>query len=189
MKTIIIFSLCCINCLFLASCGRTHCPAFPEYLVDYFPYKTDDILSFVNQYDDTVSFRIREVIVSKKYTEDACGKCKCESPYYKFYAHCLKNDALLSENMIFGYKSNISLEISNYYWDSGQANSTGSSVFTIFTKYEENPYNLPNIALFGETIIHENSDQQIFRLEIVKGKGITEFYDQKYDFQWKSIKK
>ena len=181
-------ALCCLCCLFLASCGRTHCPGFPEYLVDYFPYKKGEIFSFANQNNDTLSFGVREVFISKKYNEDACGKCKCQSPDYRFFTYCLRNDAILNGNMRFAYDSSISLEISNYYWDSDYTDSKGSSVFTIFTKYKENPYDLSNIALFGDTVIHENSGQQISRVVIVKSKGITEFYDQKYNFQWKSIK-
>ena len=62
-----------------------------------------------------------------------------------------------------------------------------------FRKYDEtskDPYNPKNSAFFGETVMFDMPTiigQPISMVTIVKGKGITEFYDQHNDFQWKSI--
>jgi len=178
-------ALCCLCCLFLASCGRTYCPAFPEHLIDYLPYKTGDTLSFVNQYNDTLSFYVDGTGMLKEYSEPKCGKCKCGPPYFSV---SLEGGWL---EFVIGYASSIFINISLdecYFTNQVTCYLTTGNLETYF-EYIKDWQNPKNGPLFGDTITVESSHSPITQAVIVWKKGITEFYDQKYNFQWKSIKK
>ena len=184
MRTRIIFTLCWVTCFFLTSCGKINCPAFPEHLVDYLPYKTGDTLSFVNQNNDTISFRVNLVHKDREYTAEKCGKCGgCDNPFYRIAT------STFAIYVVIAKKSYIRIEISGFYWD-GVAKSSKSSILYTYDETGKDPFDYKNSALFGESVILdilEDNNQPISRATIVKGKGITEFYDRKNNFQWKSI--
>jgi hypothetical protein len=191
MRTIVIFTFCFVlGFLFLVSC-KENCPGFPSHLLDYFPYKQGDILSFNNQYIDTVSFQVLSIYVTKKHSISTCGACACQTPFVFFKTTQISNSNLRAMDMEISAehqyaKPYIRFALSSGYFD-------GESMFTsLLYFYEEtgkDPFDTKNSALFGETVIIENEIQQISKVTIVKGMGVTEFYDQKYDFQWKSINK
>ena len=188
MRTIVIFTLCCISCLLLTSCGKTHCPAFPEHLVDYFPYNKGDSLSFVNQHNDTLSFCVERGGATKKWSFGSNCKCECDTPSAFLFAIQItkpKWTSIETKISVGGYeKPYISFTLGNGYLD---MTTKGYNRLTLFEDTGKDPFDPKNSALFGETVIIEDNDLQISRVVIVKGKGITEFYDQKYDFHWKSI--
>ena len=178
MRTRIIFILCSISYLFLTSCGRTYCPAFPEHIVDYFPYKENDTLLFVNHNNDSVSFVID--LIGK--TEDhsygwRCG-CSCSNSYV------LESFPSLHVEIFIDGKACIYISLSNGYFD--RTDLTRSRLI-LCEETGKNPLDLQNSDIFGETVLIEASDQQISSIVIVKGIGVTEFYDRKNNFQWKSI--
>ena len=200
---------------FFSSCEKTHCPGFPSYLTDYYPYKRGSIFSFVNQNNDTMSFWVRDFFVSLKQTKGKCDKCGtyCDPPGFVFTAFRLISKSLadelgyeicreivegkiISSGLLKGVmqvaynegkETCISFTIFNSYWDFDYVNKSNISEFTNNEESGKDPFDPKNCAIFGETVIHENSDQQISRIVIVKGKEITEFYDQVHDFQWKCI--
>jgi len=207
MKTRIILFMCCIGYLLLNSCGRIHCPGFPEYLADYYPYKKNDIFSFVNQNNDTLYFWVRETSKFKDTRQYIC-----DSPESSFIAHRLISKSLaielgyiamdeaggliISSVILSGVirlfsdnneKSYIGFGTTDNYWDF--KDQVGSSSLLFFDQTGKDPFDPQNIALFGDSVIFENPDIQISRALIVKGEGITDFYDQKHDFHWKKIKK
>ena len=79
----------------------------------------------------------------------------------------------------------IEIRISNGYWD---YSSNGISKLSFFDETGKNPFDPENSALFGETVVIEDESKNISAVTIVKGKGITGFYDQKHNYQWISIK-
>ena len=218
MKAKIIFILCCVSCLFLTSCKKTHCPGFPEHLLDYFPYQNGEIFSFENQHNDTLSFWVREIMVSKKriLSYNRCGKCgggNCDNPWFSFIAHCLIsksrademgisfieviNGKLITNETLNGAigvaydnreKSYITISIPDAYCDFDYTYFRGGSSY-VLEESGKDFFDPKNSTIFGDTVIFENSENQISHVVIVKGKGITEFYDQKYDFQWKITQK
>jgi len=175
-------------------CGETHCPAFPDYLADYYPYQKGDTLLFVNQNHDTISFTVIEASSSKEYFQKYCAKCMCNPPTFLFRAS-LTNQCTHMQGVIYaGHKasmstSRIEFDLGNCYFD---ATTFTSSSLILDIGREKDPFDSKNNALFGETVVLknlENTDKQISRVVIVKGKGIVEFYDQKYNFLWECIRK
>ena len=99
MKTKIIFTLCCI---FLIACGKD-CPEFPKHLIDYYPYKSGEVFSFVNQNNDTLTLWVKKSWSSKQTSISPCGKCACEYPISYFSAHRLISKSFAEELGIVGY--------------------------------------------------------------------------------------
>ena len=212
MRTKIIFTLYLIGCFLTASCGK-NCPGFPEHLVDYFPYREGDVFSFVNQHNDTLSFWVRESWMSKERTLRPSSKSDgCGSPCSSFtalrliskslaeelgYVHQEEIDGLIISTAVLsggiqiayddGGKTFIAFSIIDSYWDFDYGN--GLLGLSLYDETGKDPFNPENSALFGETVIIEDESQQINKVIIVKGKGITGFYDKKHDFHWKSINK
>ena len=192
MRTKIIFTFCLIGCLFITSCGKTYCPGFPEHLADYNPYKVGDTLSFVNQYNDTLSFRVLSADKIEEWSYNWNCKCECGEPFVVFDAPQItkpqwtgvKVDIYAAGNKY--KKSHISFELGDGYLD---GITVTKSKLRFYEEIGKDPFDPQNSVLFGETVILENSEMQISRAVIVRGKGITEFYDQKYDFHWKIINK
>ena len=179
MRTIIFLFCFVLGILFLSSCGRTHCPGFPEYLFTYLPYKKGDTLSFVNQHNDTVSFRVNGIGWQGEHSISKCGKCECKSPEFVMnadYLYCI----ISPKDIVFGlHKSYLGDEVSD--------NEVYYSQLISYFGYIEDWQNPNNGPIFGETVTLENEFSKISKVLIVWEKGITEFYDQKYDFQWKNI--
>jgi len=188
MRTIIIFSFCCIGCLLLTSCERTYCPAFPEHLIGYCPYKIGDTLSFVNQHNDTLSFCVEKGGATKEWSYGSNCKCSCGSPSASIHAPTLsRNFSLFWEITVTGYAAPfIKFELNSYNWDSG-ALYKGCLLY-LYDETGRDPFDPKNSTFFGDTVIIEDKGQLISRVTAINGKGITGFYDQINNFQWKSIK-
>jgi len=190
MRTIVFFTFCFITCCVLDSCNeKKDCSGFPEHLADYYPYKAGETLSFVNQHDDTVSFRVGGVDMTMNHSIEKCGKCACEPPAFYFGATESNQESGFEGTIsLWGYPANpcITFKISNNYWN---PDFEYSSILIFVKETEKDPLDTKNNALFGETVIIEDENQQVSKVTIIKGKGVTEFYDQKHDFHWKNIKK
>ena len=183
MKTMFFITISCIGWLCLLSCGKTYCPAFPEHLVDYFPYNKGDTLLFVNQNNDSILFIVDTVEKTENYSFGwGCG-CECEK-YFMFAAR-VNNRASINGNIHLIERSKICINLNDGYFDG----ATSTSSFLYFEKTEKETFDPKNSALFGEIVILEDENKQISWVTIVKGNGITEFYDKKYDFHWKNINK
>ena len=176
-------TLCCICWLLLASCERTYCPAFPEHLVDYFPYNIGDSLLFINQYNDSVSFILFTIAKTEAHSFGNRCDCACDN-LYGFAAS--NNWTHIRGKITIDAKPEFFFELGNGYWD---RTTLSDSFMYLYEETGKDPFDPKNNALFGETVILHDSETQIARVVIVKGKGITEFYDQKYNFQWISINK
>ena len=149
-------------------------------------YKTGDTLSFVNQHNDTLSFRVDFIQVTNEHTT----KCCCsDHPNATLEASTLPWSFYLYWRVSADDKySNpfINFELTNYFWDSGNFKRQSNLYF--YDETGKNPFDPNNNALFGETVIIEDESQLISRVTAVKGKGITGFSDQVQNFQWESIK-
>ena len=181
MKTKFFTAISCVCCLCATSC-KEHCPGFPEHLKDYYPYKTGDSLLFVNQYNDTLLFIMHNTYMVEERHTQKCGGCHCENPSFYFYGSTGMQGIISAGDKNF--KPSISFMLPNGYLD--KKNLETSYLITYDTNLKD-PYDPKNNFLFGETVILEDKNKQISRVTIVKGNGITEFYDQKYDFFWKNI--
>lgn len=188
MKTRIIFRLCCLSSLFFTSCGSTDCPGFPEHLVDYFPYQTGDTLSFVNQNNDSLSFCISAIEKTEDWSFGWGCKCSCNSFLFFEASDPIKRTIVKGgiEGIYPNGKPYIHFELSNEYLE---GTILTSCQLYLYEETGKDPYDPKNSALFGETVVLESLENQISRVMIVKGEGIIGFYDQKYNFQWETVKK
>jgi hypothetical protein len=147
------------------------CPGFPDYLVDYFPYKGRDNLRFVNQNGDTTAFKVHEVWQVKPHAES--HYLNCNSPVAEFI--------LLGRYRIDG---GIDTESKCIYisvnWTHGARVCAGQ---------DKDAFNPKDSLLFGKTVVLESQDTKslVNRIVIIKGKGIVEFYDGEEDYLWKKI--
>jgi len=182
-----------VGFLCLTSCGKIHCPGFPEHLLGYLPYKIGDTLTFVNQHDDTVSFRVRRTEVETEHTVKSCGECACGYPYFSFVTEGCKDSFKGGIDIVNKQtKSILWIQIQNCYFDNGDGlfqNNDGyrTKGSDFRTETDKNSFDKNNNAIFGTYVIFEDDNYQINKLIIIKGIGIVEFYDQKYNFQWKNI--
>ena len=190
MRIIVVFIICG---LFLTNCGSangdTKCPGFPEYLIDYFPYHKGDTISFVNQYNDTLSFGVGLLSVTKEWSYGRDCKCDCGSPNAVLQAPTLSTGFSLFWEISAGnkyVKPFVRFELGSYYWDSGVFSKQSCLYF--YDETGKDPFDRQNSTFFGDTVIIEDKSQLISRVTAVKGKGITGFSDQIQNFQWKSIK-
>ena len=180
MNTRVFFTFCFVGSMLFTSC-ETHCPGFPEHLTDYFPYQMRDTLTFVNQHNDTLSFCIGSIYKSEEWSYGLFCKCDCGDAMYLFTASDKQLAFSLHGRISAGtayYKPYLNFELGNNYW--GLASLETSNLY-FYDEFGKN-------SLFGETIVIEDKSQQISKVTIFKGKGITNFYDQKHNFQWISIK-
>jgi hypothetical protein len=165
------------------ACSSTvDCPGFPENLVDYFPYQVGDTLRFVNENSDTLAFGVSEAwYVKPKTTKDEGGlfaDCDC--------AMC----APLQSNFKSFHNDYGRIEGGLYFIGGGlvriQVVFDGNRLYDdddVFTKDAEN-------AAFGDTVVWNKTDaRRVNYVVVVKGLGITEFYDVITNDLWKSIVK
>ena len=189
MRTRIIFSLCCINCLIFTSCMK-HCRSFPEHLVDYFPYNRGDTLCFVNQNKDTLSFLVSEFSKTEESSESRCGTCDCEVPTYSIDTYNREHQINMDVSIQLYRIPRITFVFRKL---SGMVGSPDQvSVLEFYDKTCKNPFDAKNSTLFGDTVIVNiplYGDQEIDEATIVKGKGIMSFHDRKKNIRWENIKK
>lgn len=193
-------ALCCVFCIFLTCCESEEtkdCPGFSLSVSEYYPYNKGDNLLFVNQHNDTISFLVNMIHVTEKHvivtkTGRKYCTCACENPAFELNAMYLNCIIYASETGDFP-DTRIEFSLKNSYWENSVLSKEMMERYGNYSflekRIENYPYDITNSAIFGETVILERPNQQISRVEIVKGKGIIEFYDQGYNFHWKSIKK
>ena len=170
------------------SCGKTHCPAFPEHLTGYMPYKQGDTLLFINQHDDSLSLFAGVIEKTEEWSYGFNCKCDCGAPYAFFSSTDLQSKFSLRWTISAGDKYKkpfICFELDNCYWG---LETLESSYLYFYEESGKDPFNPKNSALFGETVILENDKQQISRVTAENGIGITGFYDQIQNLNWESIK-
>jgi len=184
----------CMFCVFLISCEKEKtkdCPGFPPDVAEYFPYHSSDSLIFVNQHNDTISFHVNTIQITEKHTiTTKVGRkfceCACMDPVFNFDANYINCSIYSSEKGDFP-ETKITFTLENSYWNNSVSSEEKYSV--LGKKIEKYSDDITNSAIFGDTVRLTNNGQQISHTVIVWGEGIIEFYDQKNDFQWKSIKK
>lgn len=161
-------------------CKETHCPAFPQYLVEYFPYTNDNVLKFKNTYDDTLILNVNKDWTSDSYSFDWNCKCSCGADA-GFETDLSQDYHLRIIGNINAGENNFELICS--FYDSTIHND-------IFSYYKEglNPFNQEVESSLPDTI---NLDLQEFsrvnNVKIIKKKGIVEFWDKKQNCVWRLV--
>ena len=160
MKKHLILSLIVFSVL---GCQR-YCPKFPDNLEDYIPYATGETLIYTNQLNDTLKFTVSEIWKDGE-TSYGCGsKCACNA-LKSFKADTDSFSMRMSMNVGENYIS-VDIDICN-------DNLSISSPHTDF-----------NPELSFEHLLENRYPYRFNKVKIVKGKGITELWDEKYNCIW-----
>ena len=182
----LIVALLIISALIFQSC-QIHCSAFPEWLCKYAPYKEGNTVSFKNEKDSVIKLKVTKFYKSEANSFSRNCKCSCVGDL----SVGLKNEQLalnihfyLNENrgnQGVGAIDNIAVSIENL--DRG---ITGLSYKDDFSGI--NPYDYGSEQKLGDTIALQNTkDIDFSDMVIVKGKGLTEFYDKENNCTWKFV--
>ena len=154
-----------ISVILLHACTRF--PAFPLELRAFFPYSENEKISFRNENDSIVTFNIKEIVFSEKYTTVGRVKC-CENETNMHFSsqniHIVEDNEL---SYVSGYmyalptELNVSLSISGW--------GTSMDYTKDFSGY---PYEENFTEIIGDTIRLSNDyGEAIF----VKNKGLVQF--------------
>jgi hypothetical protein len=181
-KLIIFIAFCCaVTMLLSTSCKQEECPAFPEHLVDYYPYKVGDMLRFVNQNNDTISDYVKTVIITENHQKPNGWKDNhaCNGPYLYFST---SNGLFVGDIWVNSFEPHyIDIEINS---------SNSINYLRAQADANKDPFNPKDSLLFGKTVIlkpfphnHKNIDY----VKIIKGKGVVEFFDNVDSLLWKKI--
>ena len=169
----IVLSIC------LVSCKETQCPAFPNALIDYYPYSSGEIIKFHNFNNDTVYLKIVDQWQSDNYSFGWNCKCSC-SAYSGFKSE------IDSKNLIGIYGT---IEVSN----ETKLSIISCDVYNGKISNDNFEYRIDEIdafleenqKIFGDTVIIEKADYYRYnKIIIVKGKGIVKFWDTKENCTW-----
>ena len=158
--------------ILLAISCKEDCPAFPKHLIDYYPYKTGDILKFENSNNDTIEYIVRGISITEKHSIDGgCSKCACEGPLLYFLAEDMNYDSINGE--IIGGIINLNIHY-NY--------------LVAYANKNKDFFNPKDSLLFGKTVILEplpHNQGNISYAKVIKGEGIVEFFDTDNNWLWK----
>lgn len=175
----IIFTL---GILSFTSCQETYCPAFPEALVDYYPYSTGDVLKFTNSDNDIISIEVNNDMSTDDYSFEWNCKCACEANYG--FSTEMNNDYSIEISGSISIHEGPTTIIRCSISDDKFSNDN-------FEYYVDgiDPFKFENNTILGDTILFEKHDYYRYNnVLIVKGKGIVEFWDKKENCNWIKIK-
>ena len=150
----------------MVACSE-HCNGFPEELTDYLPYKQGQIITFVNEHNDTLSMQVDTTWRTKPYNIKFGCKCVCEA-FYGFNFSVIDN---------VDYFQKISCSM-----------VTGDNNYLqLFLKFS--PISSDIIFSISEmidkiNIVNHDESDPINNIEIVKRKGITSFTDKNLNCTW-----
>ncbi|GEM_PF-3435523 len=182
----LIVALLIISALTFQSC-QVHCSAFPEWLCKYAPYEKGSTVSFKNENDSIIELQVIEFYKSEAQSYSRNCKCGCEGDMLA---------ALYSKPM--------KIEI-NFYLDEKWGNQGGGAINKIVVSIKSlskdlgglsykddfsgiNPYDYGHEQKLGDTIALQNTkDIDFSDMVIVKGKGLTEFYDKENNCIWRLV--
>ncbi len=168
--------------LFFTTCRGTDCPAFPDYLADYYPYKAGDTLKFANRQNDTLRFPIREFTKTEATSYGFCSNCECDLGFLQWFSEMEVKDSIDIFADIGRYDRGVRITCEFRY---NERFKYGKDYFY----RTETSINLDSVsASLGDTIVFTKDEAiRINQVTIVKGKGIVEFLDEENNFLWKKV--
>ncbi|MEA3443905.1 MAG: hypothetical protein U9R19_04180 [Bacteroidota bacterium] len=170
------FLIALIILTLLSGCKQTHCPGFPDYLLDYLPYSEGDVLLFKNSNSDTLSLEITHSWASDSYSYKWNEKGACEAGNVIRTGLNEKHNLKLEGTVLLYPKPSAMLLIDFY----------NNDYFCLIID-DIDPFKKENEYIFGDTIIMENETtvaSRIPEIMIVKGVGIIYFVDKQEECAW-----
>lgn len=165
----------------VTGCEDTHCPAFPEYLMDYYPYSENTILEFKNSSEDTLKVLVSYVHKTDSYTIKWNEKHSCaaygtfKTEMSDYFSLKINGGISVSDNKI---------SIINYtLYDAKR-----SSDYFEYRVDGIDPFNKENASLFGDTVKIKLDEYYRYNdIVIVRKKGLVSFWDETYNCFWTKI--
>jgi hypothetical protein len=184
MKTLTLIFLL-IAVYFINSC-KVECPCFDKSLLTWMPYDVGDVLTYVNQQNDTLSFTVKSKILSEEYKEKKRFEDECVSDAVFHLSDDFSTIAYSQYYFTIDYdesgitiKYNIELLISDNVYCSGLGSSNIECCLDTITI---------NGEYYNETIIIErdtiNYSDEIWKVIVANNYGIIRFYDRETDYVW-----
>ncbi len=169
-----------LSIIFFTSCKDKHCPAFPEYLLMYFPYTKGNVLKFKNLNNDTLNLHINKTWMSDSYSFPWNAKCACGADAG------FETDTSLNYNLGIRGSMHVSknnFDINCYFYDSLHRKDN-----FYYYKEELDFYNEEAQSKLPDTINFEIQEfNRINNVMIIKKRGIVEFWDKEQNCTWKAI--
>ncbi len=170
----------------VSSCGEVHCPAFPDKLMSWVNYQTDDVIKFKSE-NDTLCFVVTNNYKTEGYSFKKNCDCDCEAEAgyetnvsqseFKIIGNCYEhyeNKYLLS----YRFVSITSEDKFQFHYDFSN-NQILDDVN--ITEYELNNVTLSNVGMLEKT-----TNQKIIKIYFTSDKGLIAFVDSS-NFEWKLI--
>lgn len=176
----IVFMTVLFAAMINTGCKDTHCPAFPAQLIDYYPYRTGDVLKFSNDRNEVLTMEVNFDYTSGEESFAWNCACACEAEH-TFSTEFSESTELSVEGKIYTGDNSVTLRCKFNDW-----NTTDTYYLQ---KDNINPFASENSNLFGGTVTLEDAKaNRINNIVIVKGEGIIEFFDIKNNCTWKKVK-
>lgn len=181
--------------LFISSCIRQSCNGFPEYLESWIPYKSNQIIIFKNQLNDSINLNISSINVTSPYKESERCKCVCSASksfktsfniklnsYLKIEflttnnndTNCVITGTLSSGILRCGlneYKREYTVDLFNTV-----TNEYKDSILSIVDNISIDGKVYSNVIyIFTDTI--SNKTTNIWKIGFAKGIGVVQIYD------------
>ncbi|MBO4655355.1 MAG: hypothetical protein J5644_07400 [Bacteroidales bacterium] len=160
-KNIIVAYSAIILVILLYAC--TTFPAFPDELRAFFPYSTNEKISFHNEEDSIVTFTVNQILFSEQHTIIGRTKCCKDESHLEFN---FRNIHVVTSNELSNISGLLSAQPTKLMFSfskNGQAS---------LWEFPGNPYEDDFTRAFGDTILLSNDyGEAIF----VKNKGLVKF--------------
>ena len=179
MKNSILGSIIIVVIIIFQSCTlgprRVNCSAFPEWFRQYAPYTEGTTIKYSNG-TDIMKFEIKTLDIGKEYKNPIGCKCICEND---LFVNGISNDTTS-----FWIHINLQETYFKFYYRCKISNDQCGYM----SIPEKNPFKEKNFEKFEDTLRLDNQYNKRFSdMVIVKGKGLTEFYDKENNCTWRLL--
>lgn len=170
----------------LSSCGKVDCPKFPDELLSWVPYTTNDTLSYKSN-NKTLHHKIADNYRTTSYSYKKNCDCECDihagfstelnEENYKIVATC----SYYSDNNIaisYKFHSNDLSDLFEFHYDflNNQLNNINNII-----DYELNGELLSNVGVKENT-----NNEKIIKIYFTQKKGLIAFVDNA-NVEWELI--
>ena len=155
----------------LCACGVIKCTAFPDNLLGWIPYKTNNILLFASG-SDSISFNVKESSKTEESSIPSNCDCLCSDPLARFS----------TDSCLLGITIHASCDVAStslqYSFSSKNYNDKFIYNYSQNTNVDTISYNLDGIEISHVITIEKDSAKMLRKIFLHKGMGLIGFIDK-----------